>query len=81
MCIKCHYTAKSQCRVTSVRYKVFLSVNSKEDGDSRDHFFLSPDFHELWHSMMSICLFTEVKRQWATLVLEWVTASVHYLFL
>ena len=25
---------------------------------------------------MSICLFTEVKRQWATLVLGWVTASV-----
>ena len=27
--------------------------------------FLSPDFHELWHSVMSICLITEVKRQWA----------------
>ena len=31
---------------------------------SRDHFFhclfLSPDFHELWHSVLSICLITEV---------------------
>ena len=27
---------------------------------------------------MGICLFPEVKRQWATLVLGWVTASVHY---
>ena len=26
--------------------------------------FLSPDFHELWCSMMSICLLTEVKLQW-----------------
>ena len=47
---------------------------------SRDHFFglfiyffLSPDFHELWRSVMSICLLTEVKRQWAMLVLGWVT--------
>ena len=45
---------------------------------SRDQVFfllvrLSPDFHELWRSMMSICLLTEVKRQWATLVLGWVT--------
>ena len=30
--------------------------------------FLSPDFHELWRSVMSICLFTEVKQQWAMLV-------------
>ena len=29
-------------------------------------FFLSPDFHELWHSVRSICLITEVKWQWAT---------------
>ena len=40
---------------------------------SRNHFFLSPDFHHLWDSVMSICLLTEVKGQWATLVLEWVT--------
>ena len=26
-------------------------------------FFLSPDFHELWCSVMSICLITEVKWQ------------------
>ena len=45
---------------------------------SRDHFFSSPDFHELWCSMMSTCLINEVKQQWATLVPEWVTTSVHY---
>ena len=58
-----------------------LSVSSSETRTCRDHFFhffLSPNFHELWHSVMSICLFTEVKRQWATSVLGWVTASVHY---
>ena len=38
-------------------------------------FFLSPDFHELWRSVMSICLLTEVKQQWAMLVLGWVTAD------
>ena len=27
-------------------------------------FFLSPDFHELWHRVMSTCLFTEFKGQW-----------------
>ena len=26
---------------------------------------MSLDLHELWHSVMSACLFTEVKRQWA----------------
>ena len=40
--------------------------------------FLSPDFHEWCHSMMSVCLLAEVMQQWATLVLGWVTASVHY---
>ena len=45
-------------------------------------FLLSPDFHELWPRAMSISLFTEVKQQWATLVVGWVTgASVHYLCL
>ena len=38
--------------------------------------FLSLDLHELWCSMMSTCLITEVKWQWATLVLAWVTASL-----
>ena len=28
--------------------------------------------------MMSACLFTEAKRQWAQLVVGWVTTSVHY---
>ena len=40
---------------------------------SRDHFFLSLHFHELWCRVMSICLLTEVKRQWAMLVLGWET--------
>ena len=40
--------------------------------------FLSPEFHELWHSGMTTSLITEVKQQWATLVLGWVTASVHH---
>ena len=31
--------------------------------------FLSHDFHELWRSVMNICLLTGVKRQWAKLVL------------
>ena len=39
--------------------------------------FLSLEFRELWHSVMSTCLFTEVKQQWAMLVLGWVIASVH----
>ena len=39
--------------------------------------FLSPDF-ELWLNVMSICLFTEVKWYWATLLLGWVTTLVHY---
>ena len=65
-----------------------LGASSSTVCTSRDHFlfcffwlfffFLSPDFHELWHSMTSTCLITEVKQQWATLVVEWVTASVHY---
>ena len=44
-------------------------------------FFFSPDFHELWYSRMSTRLFTEIKQQWATSVLELVTASMPYLFL
>ena len=46
----------------------------------RSH-FLPPDFHELWHSMMSTCLFTDAKQQWVMLVLGVVAASVHYLCL
>ena len=47
------------------------------------HFFLSLYFHELCCSLMSDCLFNEIKLQWAMLVLGWVTAScvsVHYCF-
>ena len=40
--------------------------------------FWSPDFYELWHSVMSTWLITEVKQQWATLVVGRVTDSVHY---
>ena len=36
-------------------------------------FFASPDFHEFWRSVMSTHLITEVKHQWALLVLGWVT--------
>ena len=35
---------------------------------SRNHlffsFFLSPDFHGLWYSVLSICLSTEIKQQY-----------------
>ena len=41
-------------------------------------FFLSLEFHELWCSVMSTCLITEIKQQWAVLVLGWVIASVNY---
>ena len=37
--------------------------------------FLSPDFHENWCSVMSACLFTKVKQQWATLVRGCVTVN------
>ena len=37
---------------------------------------LASDFHELWHRVRSISLLTEVKQQWAMLVLGWVTVSV-----
>ena len=64
---------------------VFLSTSSSKARTFRDHFsvfsFLSPNFHELWPGVMTISLFTEVKQRWATLVLGWVTASVHYLCL
>ena len=53
---------------------------------SRDRFlfifnFLSLDFDELWCTVTSACLFTEIKWQWAMLVEGWMTASVHYLYL
>ena len=51
----------------------FLSNSSSKAHTSRDHFF-----HEWWCSMSRICLLTEVKQQWAMLVLGWVTTSVHY---
>ena len=67
-------------------WRKFLSASSSEACSSRDpsffflflfFFFLSPDFF-LWRSGMTICLVTEVKLQWATLVPGWETTSVHY---
>ena len=58
---------------------MLLSTVSREACASRSHFLfifvflflffcifysLSPDFHEVWHSVMSTCLITEVKQQW-----------------
>ena len=65
---------------STVYFKIYLSASSREACASRNHFFLSLDFHELWFRVMSICLFTEVKQQWASLVLGWVTTSVHYFY-
>ena len=62
----------------------FLNESTSDARTSLDHFFqgffffLSLDLHELWRSLMSICLFTLALRQWATLVVGWVTAWVHY---
>ena len=46
---------------------LFLSTSFSAARTFRDHFY------ESWHSVRRICLFTEVKQQWATLVLRWVT--------
>ena len=39
---------------------------------------VASDFQELWHKVITICLLTEVKRQWAMLLLGWVTVSVRH---
>ena len=44
-------------------------------------YFLSPDFHNLCRGRNDCPSFTEVEQQWDTLVLGWVTTSVHYLCL
>ena len=53
---------------------MLLSRSSSEACASRDHFFflffLSQDFYEFWCCVLIICLFTEVKQQLATLVLD-----------
>ena len=64
----------------------FLIMSYSEARASTGHIFregggLPLDFHDLWHSMMSKSLFTEIKQQRATLVLGWLTTSVHYLCL
>ena len=51
----------------TVDFHELLSASSSEARTSRDHFFLSPYFCELWHRGMSTCHITEVKQQWATL--------------
>ena len=39
-----------------VKFIDFLSTNSSEARASWNHLFLSPDFHELWHSVMYLSL-------------------------
>ena len=51
-------------RTPSNRERDFLGVSIE-----RKSFFLFPEFHELWCTVMSICLFTEVRPQWAMFVL------------
>ena len=66
---------KLELSVSKQFYPVMANLDSyqqilvSEARASRDHFFSSPDFDQLWPSMMTACLFTEVKQQWATLVL------------
>ena len=79
---KCFRELIGRFQETSLGQLSFLSVISSEAQASRDRlFFLSPDFHELWHGNNDCLLqklwhghndclpFTEVRRQWATLVL------------
>ena len=51
----------------SLQEEVFLNMTSSEAPTSRDHVLIKKKnlSHELWCSVMSACLFTEVKRQWA----------------
>ena len=58
--------------LTYYRFCYFISMSSSEAHTSRD-------FHELRRTVRSTCIITEIMQQWAKLVLEWVTASVHYL--
>ena len=52
------------CIASAFADTVLLSASLDGACGSTDHFlFLSPDFHELWCSVMSICLLTEVKWQ------------------
>ena len=48
---------ESSLEVSVLNYS-FLSSSSSKGRSSRNHFFcffLSADFHELWHSMMIVC--------------------------
>ena len=53
---------------------ISLNASCSEALASSVHFilflFFSLDFHKKWHSLMSTRLITEVKQQWATLVLR-----------
>ena len=59
------FTQETIARLTLLEFNL-LNVSSGEAHTSKDHYFLSPDLQELWHSVMSTCLLTEVKQQWAT---------------
>ena len=70
---------KHEYSLTKEIKRCFLStISSKARASRGSLFFLCPDFYELWQNGKSTCLLTEVKQQWAMLVLGWVTASVHY---
>ena len=65
----CGFCICLSCSPIAERTRVLLAF-------SHIHVLLASDFHELWHRVMTICLLDEVKRQWAMLVLTWVTVSV-----
>ena len=52
-----------------------LSFRCRKAHASRDSLFLAfcfvflpPDFHKMWHSVMSICLFIEDKLHWVSYI-------------
>ena len=60
-------------------YIIVLSASSSKALVSIDHSFSHLDFHKFWHSMTSSHVITEVKQQWARLVLRWVTVWMYSL--
>ena len=54
---------------------IVLCLSSSKSRASRASLalFFSVDFHDLWHSMMSTCVITEVQQQWTTFELGLVT--------
>ena len=65
----CGFSVCLSCSPIGKRTHVLLAF-------SHTYILLASDFHELWHRVMTISLLTEVKWQWAMLVLGWVTVSV-----